>query len=47
MNNRIQRKKTVIELLKSFENFEEHNRKEGGPFYDVSWMWKRPGLKRE
>jgi hypothetical protein len=37
----------VIELLKSFENSEEHNRKEGKPFYDVSWMWERLGLERE
>ncbi|RJQ47688.1 MAG: DUF2384 domain-containing protein [Nitrospiraceae bacterium] len=37
----------VIELLKSFENSEEHNKREGRPFYDVSWMWERLGLKRE
>ena len=40
-------KRKVIELLKSFENIEEHNRKEGRPFYDMSWMWERMGLKRE
>lgn len=40
-------KKKVIDLLKSFENTEEHNRKEGRPYYDVSWMWQRIGLERE
>ena len=40
-------KKKVIELLKFFENSEEHNRKEGRPFYDISWMYERLGLKRE
>ncbi|MCJ7482498.1 MAG: SEC-C domain-containing protein [Thermodesulfovibrionales bacterium] len=40
-------KRKVIELLKSFENIEEHNRKEGRPFYDMSWMWERIGLERE
>jgi len=40
-------KRKVIELLKSFENIEEHNRKEGRPYYDVSWMWQRIGLERE
>ncbi len=37
----------VAELLKSFENNEEHNKKGGRPFYDLSWMWDRLGLKRE
>jgi hypothetical protein len=40
-------KRKVIELLKSFENIEEHNRKEGRPYYDLSWMWQRIGLERE
>jgi hypothetical protein len=40
-------RKKVIELLKSFENIEEHNRKEGRPYYDLSWMWQRIGLERE
>lgn len=40
-------KRKVIELLKFFENSEEHNRKEGSPFYDMSWMWGRLGLKKE
>jgi len=40
-------RRKVIELLKSFENSEEHNKKEGRPFYDVSWMWERLGLERE
>jgi hypothetical protein len=37
----------VIGLLKTFENSEERNRKEGKPYYDISWMWKRLGLERE
>lgn len=37
----------VIELLKSFENTEEHNKREGRPYYDISWMWERLGLNRE
>lgn len=40
-------KRKVIELLKSFENTEEHNKREDRPFYDLSWMWDRLGLKRE
>jgi hypothetical protein len=40
-------KNKVIELLKSFENIEEHNKREGRPFYDLSWMWERLGLKKE
>jgi len=36
----------VIELLKSFENSEERNKKEGRPFYDISWMWERLGIDR-
>lgn len=37
----------VAELLKMFENSEEHNKREGRPFYDLSWMWERLGLKRD
>jgi hypothetical protein len=37
----------VIELLKSFENGEEHKKREGEPFYDLSWMWGKLGLERE
>jgi hypothetical protein len=37
----------VIELLKSFENREEHKKREGEPFYDLSWMWDRLELERE
>jgi len=37
----------VIELLKSFENTEEHNKREGRPYYDISWMWERLRLERE
>lgn len=40
-------KRKVIELLKSFENMEEHNRKKGRPYYDISWMWQRIGIDRE
>ena len=36
----------VIELLKSFENSEERNKKEGDPYYDLSWMWEQLGLDR-
>jgi len=37
----------VVELLKSFENIEEHNKMEGSRFYDLSFMWDRLGLKRD
>ncbi|MDP3297771.1 MAG: SEC-C metal-binding domain-containing protein [Thermodesulfovibrionia bacterium] len=40
-------RRKVIELLKSFENSEEHNKREGRPFYNLSWMWDRLGLERE
>jgi len=40
-------KRKVIELLKSIENSEEHNKKEGRPFYDISWMWERLKIERE
>ena len=40
-------KKKVIELLKMFENSEEFNKKEGRPYYDLSWMWERLGLEKE
>ena len=40
-------KKKVAELLKSFENSEEHNKRKGRPFYDLSWMWDSLGLVRE
>ena len=40
-------RKKVIELLKLFENGEEYNKKEGRPYYDLSWMWERLGLERE
>ncbi len=40
-------RKKVIELLKLFENGEENNKKEGRPYYDLSWMWGRLGLERE
>ena len=37
----------VKELLKSFENLEEHNKKAGKPYYNLSWMWDELGIKRE
>lgn len=37
----------VMALLKSIENSEEHNKKEGRPFYDISWMWERLKIERE
>jgi hypothetical protein len=37
----------VKELLKSFENAEEHNKKEGDAYYDLSWMWGELGIERE
>jgi len=40
-------RKKVIELLKSIENSEEHNKKQGRPFYDVLWMWERLKIERE
>ena len=40
-------KKKVIELLKSIENSEEHNKRDGRPFYDISWMWERLKIERE
>lgn len=39
-------KRKVIDLLKSFENIEEHNRKEGRPHYDLSRMWERLNVNR-
>ncbi|MEW6675905.1 MAG: SEC-C metal-binding domain-containing protein [Nitrospirota bacterium] len=40
-------KKKVIELLKDFENREEHNKREGKPYFDLSWLWERLNLERE
>lgn len=40
-------RRKVIELLKSIENGEEYKKREGEPFYDVSWMWGKLGLERE
>jgi hypothetical protein len=37
----------VIELLKSFENMEEHNKRDGRPYYDLGWMWEKLRLERE
>ncbi len=40
-------RKKVAELLKLFENDQEHNKREGEPFYDISWMWKKLNIERE
>ena len=40
-------RKRVAELLKSFENSEEHNKREGRPYYDLSWMWARLKIRQE
>jgi hypothetical protein len=40
-------KQKVIEILKSIENDEEHNKRDGKPHFDPSWMWERLNLKRE
>jgi hypothetical protein len=40
-------KNKVIKLLKSIENSEEHNKRDGRPFYDISWMWERLKIERE
>lgn len=37
----------VIELLKQFENSEEHNKRMERPHYDTSWMWKKLGLEKD
>jgi len=37
----------VKELLKSFENTEEHNKRAGKPYYNLSWMWNELGIDRE
>jgi hypothetical protein len=37
----------VEELLKSFENTEEHNKKAGKPYYNLTWMWNELGIERE
>lgn len=40
-------KAKVTELLKSFENMEEHNKRDGRPYYDLGWMWKKLRIERE
>jgi hypothetical protein len=37
----------VAELLKMFENHTEHDRREGRPAYDTTWMWAALGIERE
>jgi hypothetical protein len=36
----------VIGLLKSIENIEERNKKEGRPYCDISWLWERLGFEK-
>ncbi|MEK6589770.1 MAG: antitoxin Xre/MbcA/ParS toxin-binding domain-containing protein [Nitrospinota bacterium] len=40
-------KRRVADLLNQFENIEERNKKEGRPYYDITWMWERLGVERE
>lgn len=40
-------RKKVIDLLKSFENSEERNKKEGRPYYNLSWVWERLGIDKD
>ncbi len=40
-------RRKVIELLKSFENQEEHNKRSGKPYIELAWMWERLNLERE
>lgn len=37
----------VTDLLKWLDNSEERNRREGRPYFDITWMWKRLNLIRE
>ncbi len=39
-------KKKVTELLKSIENYEEHRKQQGKPWFDTSWLRERLGLGR-
>ncbi|MDP2210654.1 MAG: SEC-C metal-binding domain-containing protein [Candidatus Aquicultor sp.] len=36
----------VIETLKSIENSELRNKKQGQPHVDIAWLWERLGLER-
>ncbi len=40
-------KEQVKDLLKSFENKEEHKKLNGKPSCDLSWMWDELGIQRE
>lgn len=40
-------RRKVAELLKTFENSQEHNKRKGRPYYDLSWMWIKLGIERE
>ncbi|MDH4231054.1 MAG: hypothetical protein OEW04_03375 [Nitrospirota bacterium] len=40
-------RRKVRDLLKLFENSEEHNKRQGRPFYDLSCLWEKLGIERE
>jgi len=35
----------VVDLLKSFENIEEKKKRNGEPYFDLTWVWQKLGLK--
>jgi hypothetical protein len=39
-------RRRVVEILKDIENAEERNKKSGGAYFDISWMWERLGITR-
>jgi hypothetical protein len=39
-------KHSVVETLKSIENSEHRNKKQGQPHIDITWLWARLGLER-
>ncbi|MBS3908325.1 MAG: SEC-C domain-containing protein [Actinobacteria bacterium] len=39
-------KEGVVETLKSIENAELRNKKQGQPHVDIAWLWERLGLER-
>jgi len=42
-----QGKQKVLDLLKLYENGEERNKREGRPYYDLSWVWAKLGIEKE
>lgn len=40
-------RRKVIEILKNIENKEEHRKREGKPFYNISWLWEEFKIKRD